>query len=168
MKRFLLIMLLPVLLLCSCSDKEPKRQYLEYEAPLATFINAYNKKDSRSMLACFTPGAIESFGEENDIVKALSEDIESTIGESTRLYYDVLEKQEMDKEFVKIISDEYTDKYSLRLDVKKAYKLKVVISAALGINKKATTGEFEIITIKAGSSWYIYGDVISELGLKSE
>lgn len=120
------------------------------------------------MLACFTPGAIESFGEENDIVKALSEDIESTIGESTRLLYDVLEKQEMDKEFVKIISDEYTDKYSLRLDVKKAYKLKVVISAALGINKKATTGELEIITIKAGSSWYIYGDVISELGLKSE
>lgn len=166
MKRFFLIVAaLSLLLLSACSDKEPEKTYLEYEAPVATFINAFNKKDSATVVGCFTPGAKDAFGNENDIVDVLSSDIESVVGSRTRLSYKLIDKQELDEEAVKAISDEYTDKYSLRLEIKKAYKLNISVSTK-GATSSASNENLEIITIKAGSSWYIYGDVITSFGLK--
>ncbi|MBP1572619.1 MAG: hypothetical protein J6A55_02300 [Oscillospiraceae bacterium] len=166
MKRLLVLLLaLSLLVLSSCESDEPEREYLEYEAPIATFINAYNKKDSASALGCFTPGAKDLYGTENDIVNDLSSYVDSVVGDRARLSYKVLDKQELDEQAVNAISDEYTDTYSLRLEVKKAYKLKVKISTKGG-NLSATNENLEIITIKAGSSWYIYGNVLIDLGLK--
>lgn len=156
-----------MLLLTSCGEDEPKRKYLEYEAPIATFISAYNKGDNASMLGCFTPGAVEITGEEYSLADSITEEIKSVMGEKVSLTYKMHEKQELDENEIEALSAEYTEKYSLRLDIKKAYKLSVTISTVIGVPHKATTGIIDIITIKAGSSWYIYGDVLTKLGLET-
>ncbi len=169
MKKLVLCILSAVLMLAACSDREPERKNLEYESPLSKFVDAYNKNDESTLLNCFTPGASDEFSQQGvKIGETLSANIESVIGDKGKLVYEVVDKTDLTDEEVDALSKEYTDKYSLRLEMKKASKLTVVFSTASAMGKSSATEPVEIITVKAGSSWYIYGEVITSLDLKTK
>lgn len=169
MKKLVLCLLSAVMLLVSCSDKEPERKTLEYESPISKFVDAYNKSDESTLINCFTRGASEEFLQQGvQLVDTLSANIESVIGDKGKLVYEVVDKTDLTDEEVAELSKAYTDKYSLRLELKKASKLKVVFATASAMGKSSVTEPVEIITVKAGSSWYIFGDVITSLELKTK
>ncbi len=168
MKKLVLCLVICVLSLCSCSDREPERETLEYEAPITTFVNALNRKDENSLLGCFTPGAKEEFeATEQKLVEVLGEDIEKTVGKQALLKCEIVDFEKLDDEMLESLSKQYTDEYSMRLDVKKAYELHVIFYTAAIDADEFGTKPMELITLKAGGSWYIFGDVIEDLELIS-
>ena len=156
------------MLFSSCEKEESKENY-EYESPVATFFSAFNRADEESLLNCFTIGAKNSFSDgDEEAVSMLSESIKASVGEKARLKFEITGKTALNDEEIKQLQDDYQSKYSLRIEIKKAYKLSVTVTT-LSIG---TTGHYsqnlELTTIKVGGSWLIYGDVITQLKLISE
>ncbi len=167
LKRLVLCIITCLVFLSGCSDSEPERETLEFEAPLSTFVNAFNKKDENSLLACFTPGAKDKFSEsQKKLSDILSEEIERVVGKDAILRCSIKDSEKLDEKAIDEISKQYTDEYSMRLDIKKAYKVTVVFTTQAIDANDTYTEPMELITIKAGGSWYIFGDVIDELNLR--
>ena len=77
-----------------------------------------------------------------------------------------IDSEKLDEKAIDEISKQYTDEYSMRLDIKKAYKVTVVFTTQAIDANDTYTEPMELITVKAGGSWYIFGDVIDELNLR--
>ncbi len=157
--------LIAAVMLASCGSDKPEIKSMEYETPVATFVNAFNKGDEDSLVKCFTAGAQEEFSKSGEkAVEALKESIENAAGNTTVLSYTLDEKTQLGEEYISSLKESYTEKYGKRLDIKKAYSLKVTFKAVPG-NKEYVR---EMITIKTDSGWCIYGDVITKIELKDK
>ena len=153
------------IMLASCGSEKPEIKSMEYETPVATFVNAFNKGDEDSLVKCFTTGAQEEFSDKNgNAVEALKESIESAAGSTALLSYTLDEKTQLGEEYISSLKESYTEKYGKRLNIKQAYSLKVTFKAAPG-NKECVR---DMITIKTDSGWCIYGDVITKIELKDK
>ena len=149
-------------MLTACGSDKPQIKSMEYETPVATFVNAFNKGDEDSLEKCFTTAARDEFSKEGDnVVDKLKECIESAAGKTALLSYKLNEKTQLSEEEITSLKEDYTAKYGMRLDIKKAYSLNVTFRTATG-NKECTR---EIVTIQTDSGWCIYGDVITTLEL---
>ncbi len=152
-------------MLTACGSDKPEIKSMEYETPVATFVNAFNKGDEDSLEKCFTAGAQEEFSDKNgNAVESLKESIESTAGSTALLSYTLDEKTQLGEEYITSLKESYTEKYGTRLNIKQAYSLKVTFKATPG-NKEYTR---EMITVKTDSGWCIYGDVITKIELKDK
>lgn len=166
-KKLVVCFVTCIAFLCGCSDSEPERETLEFEAPITTFVNALNRKDESSLLGCFTTGAKEKFGEsQKSLSDMLSEEIKKAAGKDAVLKCSIKDSEKLDEKAIDEISKQYTDEYSMRLDIKKAYKVTVVFTTQAIDANDTYTEPMELITVKAGGSWYIFGDVIDELNLR--
>lgn len=152
-------------MLTACGSDKPEIKSMEYETPVATFVNAFNKGDEDSLEKCFTMGAREEFSESGEkAVETLKECIESAAGSTALLSYTLDEKTQLGEEEIASLKEDYIAKYGKRLDIKKAYSLKVTFKTAIG-NKECAS---EIITVKTDGGWCIYGDVITNIELKDK
>lgn len=152
-------------MLTSCGSEKPKIKSMEYETPVATFVNAFNKGDEDSLEKCFTAAAREEFSQGSEkAVDKLKECIESAAGSTAVLSCKLDDKTQLSDEEVASLKEDYTEKYGKRLDIKKAYSLTVTFRA--GVGNKECSGE--IVTVKTDSGWCIYGDVITKIELKDK
>lgn len=157
--------LIAAVMLAACGSDKPEIKSMEYEMPVATFVNAFNKGDEDSLVKCFTMGAQDEFSKSSEkAVDKLKECIENAAGNKAVLSYTLDEKTQLGEEYISSLKESYTEKYGKRLDIKKAYSLKVTFKAVPG-NKEYVR---EMITIKTDSGWCIYGEVITKIELKDK
>lgn len=148
----------------SCGSDEPQIKIMEYETPIAKFVSAYNKEDEKTLLNCFTPAAADEFSESGQsLYSSLKSSTERQTNGRSLIYYTLGGKEELSEDDIASLKEEYSSEYGKRLDIKKAYKLSVTFSVATG----GYCSDMDIVTVKADSGWFIYGDVITSLDLQA-
>ena len=145
------------LALSSCGDEEPPPSE-HYETVLDTMTAAVKAEDEDTYLRCFTPAARDSFSLSRSKDSNVTDKLHNSKGDSALpLVYETLEHREIDISGIKNLQRQYTEKYARRLDIVKAYELKVEFSSG---ESSAT----RMITVfNNGNDWYILGDVIDKL-----
>lgn len=168
MKRIkhLLLMLIVLLsiVMCGCSNSKEIKPVLNYEQPIDTMISSIQNSDNESYLNCYTQGARDKYlNSENYNSRLTDLMVPKKDSKSIRLGEEVLSSTELSKDAIKQLQKEYTEKYKLRIDILKSYKLTVEISTYQGKTQMFDIKEITVINTKSG--WLIFDDVIENLNL---
>lgn len=143
-----------ILALTACGSKESPPS-AHYEAVLDTLVAAVKLHDTPSYLKCFTYEAREDYASSENYNRDLTETLAKVEdGKEFKLVYLTLEHNELDSSGIAKLKSDYAEKYSKRIDIMKAYQLKVEFSSGDKTSEKMLTVFYNGIT------WLIMGDVI--------
>lgn len=154
-KLFILLALTAcVTLLAACGSRENPPS-AHYEAVLDTLVSAVKVHDTSSYLKCFTPEAREDYAASETYDPDLTEKLAlSGEGKEYKLIYSTLEHSELDSSGIAKLKKDYAERYRKRIEIMKAYELKVEFSSGDKSTQKMLTVFYN------GISWQIMGDVI--------
>ena len=142
-------------LLASCGSSQGGAPSVHYEKVLDTLTSAVSLNDTEAYLLCFTEAArlnyMNSESYDRELAGKLSVKDE---GRSLALICTVNEHRELTESEIASLEEAYKEKYSLRIDITKAYELSTVFTSG---NKMA---ERTVYTVNNGNDWYILGPVI--------
>ncbi|MBR6872667.1 MAG: hypothetical protein IKN17_04060 [Ruminococcus sp.] len=145
------------LLAAGCGSEEPVPS-AHYESVLDTLTAAVKMKDTHGYLLCFTEAARLTYEASERYDRDLtSKLVPQQEGETPSLLYTVTEHRELTAGEVSALEEAYKNKYSLRLDITKAYELKVVFTAG------SRHTERTVNAVNNGSGWLVLGPVIEKL-----
>ena len=156
LKLLLLAGLLAGLMLAvSACGKKQSAPSAHYEAVLDTLVSSVNVQDTDSYLRCFTADARNAYTSSESYDPELAKDLaQKSEDKSLKLQYTTLEHTELDSSGIAKLKSEHTEKYSRRIEVTKAYQLRVEFSSG------ADDKEMQLTVFNDGSRWLIAGDVI--------
>ena len=146
--------LLCVFLLAGCGSRSSVPS-AHYEEVLSTLTASAKLNDTASYLKCFTPAAQSAYLSSGRYDPDLTEKLEhSEDGKEYLLTYTVLDHKELDSAGIASLKLDYTEKYSQRIEIVKAYDLKIEFSSG----SRCVTDK--VTVLYNGSQWLILGDVI--------
>lgn len=144
-----------MMLITSACGKKQSAPSAHYEAVLDTLVSSVNVQDTESYLRCFTSDARQAYASSENYDPELAKDLaQKNEDKSLKMQYTTLEHTELDSSGIAKLQSEHAEKYSRRIEVTKAYQLKVEFSSG------AEDKQMQLTVFNNGSSWLIEGDVI--------
>lgn len=159
-----IVVLIAAAMLAGCGKSEKDTSTLNYEQPAVAMIRAVRFGDDTSYLNCYTEGAREKYIASEDYNSGLCEVLLPKSKDAGALKYNTLSAEELKKDDISKLEEQYRESYHKRIDISKAYSLDGEISTVKGgkvISEKRT-----ITVVNTDGSWLIYGDVIESFELE--
>ena len=146
--------MLAACLLAGCSSDAPAPS-VHYEKVLDTLTAAVKAKDTEAYLLCFTEAARLNYKKSDRYDRELaSKLVPSDGGEQPALIYTVNDHRELNNEEISVLEGAYKEKYAMRIDITKAYELKLLFTSG------TRRAERTLNAVNNGNGWLILGPVI--------
>lgn len=150
----LILALAAACLLTGCGSDAPAPS-VHYEKVLDTLSAAVKAKDTDAYLLCFTEAARLNYKNSDRYDRELaSKLVPSEEGDSPALICTVNEHRELNNEEISVLEEAYKNKYAMRIDITKAYELRILFTSGSKRSEKTLNA------VNNGNGWLILGPVI--------
>ena len=155
LKKIISALLLTAAMLLTGCGSEPAAPSAHYEAVLDTVSAAVKAKDTDAYLLCFTDAARLNYLNSDSYDRSLAAKlIPSDEGEQPAMVFTVNDHRELNNNEISALETAYKDKYSMRIDITKAYEIKASVTSG------ALKAERTLNAVNVGTGWLLLGPVI--------
>ncbi|MBR4555111.1 MAG: hypothetical protein IKO27_05900 [Ruminococcus sp.] len=155
--KYIIVTVLAAVLLAGCGDSENNTS-AHYEVVLRTLTQSVRTDDTEAYLLCFTDAARAVYEKSPGFDRKLAGKLAVTEdGVRLGLICSVADHRELERDEIAALRDAYSEKYSRRLEITKAYELKLEFSSGRSEAKRTVN------VINDGTNWLIMGPVIESI-----